>query len=595
MPYFITDRHPDCSGWAVVKENGDMIEGGCHRTKTEAIDHMVAASINEALPPGGEYDGDFRPANLRDLPDNYRPATSEDVPEGRACGNCIFFNEENLDEEGRAFCERWEEYVQGGFYCNAWQGEGEERAEPGELNVGDFVRWDSSGGTAQGRIERIETDGQINVPDSEFTINGTEDDPAALIRIYQETEDEQGDLQWNPTDTLVGHRFSTLTKIDPLRNFRDVERRQVDLSPPAYMRAAARRGLEYRAEGFGGEGLTDQTIREARAMANGTVTADKWNRIQAWIARHLVDLDAPAADPDHPDYPSPGVVAHLLWGSGPSKRAAERALAYAEGVVARLEEENAGRARGKNVASFEVRVNAVDFDMRDEEDGMRFEGYAAVFNEPSRPLPGGMRGQSFTERIAPGAFLRSLKSRNDIKLLWDHNTGQPLASTRSGTLKLREDQYGLRVTAQLANTSTGRDAAELIRTGVIDAMSFGFTIPRNGDEFNADGTERILREVMLHEVSIVSFPAYEQTAGTTTVRGLAKVAQRSGVDVDALADALLKLENGETMTEDDTRVLTDVLDSIAPEKTEDGEVNSDDHGKAMLELKKKKLQLLMGL
>lgn len=595
MPYFITDRHPDCSGWAVVKENGDMIEGGCHRTKTEAIDHMVAASINEALPPGGEYDGDFRPANLRDLPDNYRPATSEDVPEGRACGNCIFFNEENLDEQGRAFCERWEEYVQGGFYCNAWQGEEEERAEPGELNVGDFVRWDSSGGTAQGRIERIETDGQINVPDSEFTINGTEDDPAALIRIYQETEDEQGDLQWNPTDTLVGHRFSTLTKIDPLRNFRDVERRQVDLSPPAYMRAAARRGLEYRAEGFGGEGLTDQTIREARAMANGTVTADKWNRIQAWIARHLVDLDAPAADPDHPDYPSPGVVAHLLWGSGPSKRAAERALAYAEGVVARLEEENAGRARGKNVASFEVRVNAVDFDMRDEEDGMRFEGYAAVFNEPSRPLPGGMRGQSFTERIAPGAFLRSLKSRNDIKLLWDHNTGQPLASTRSGTLKLREDQYGLRVTAQLANTSTGRDAAELIRTGVIDAMSFGFTIPRNGDEFNADGTERILREVMLHEVSIVSFPAYEQTAGTTTVRGLAKVAQRSGVDVDALADALLKLENGETMTEDDTRVLTDVLDSIAPEKTEDGEVNSDDHGKAMLELKKKKLQLLMGL
>lgn len=373
------------------------------------------------------------------------------------------------------------------------------------------------------------------------------------------------------------------------------ERRDVDLSPPAYMRAAARRGLEFLREGFGGDGLTDKTIREARAMANGTVTGDKWNRIQAWIARHLVDLDAPAANPDHPDYPSPGVVAHLLWGSGPSKRAAERALAYAEGVVARLEEENAGRARGKDVASFEVRVNQMDFDLREEEDGMRFEGYAAVFNQPSRPLPGGMRGQTFTERIAPGAFLRSLKSRNDIKLLWDHNSGQPLASTRSGTLKLREDDYGLRVMAQLPNTTTGRDAAELIRTQVIDSMSFGFTIPRDGDEFNTDGTERILREVMLHEVSIVSFPAYEQTAGTTTVRGLAKVAERTGVDVDALADALLKLENGETMTEDDTRVLSEVLDSFAPEKTEDGEINAEDHGKAMLELKKKKLQLLMGI
>jgi hypothetical protein len=57
----------------------------------------------------------------RELPDNYRPATADDVPEGRACGNCIFFNEDNLDDEGRAFCERWEEYVEGGFYCNAWE------------------------------------------------------------------------------------------------------------------------------------------------------------------------------------------------------------------------------------------------------------------------------------------------------------------------------------------------------------------------------------------------------------------------------------------------------------------------------------------
>lgn len=56
-----------------------------------------------------------------DLPDNYRPATSDDVPEGRACGNCMFFNESNLDEDGNAFCEKWEEYVAGGNYCNAWE------------------------------------------------------------------------------------------------------------------------------------------------------------------------------------------------------------------------------------------------------------------------------------------------------------------------------------------------------------------------------------------------------------------------------------------------------------------------------------------
>jgi hypothetical protein len=115
------------------------------------------------------------------------------------------------------------------------------------------------------------------------------------------------------------------------------------------MRAAARRGLAYYEEGKGGDGLVDRTIREARAMASGSVTADKWVRIRAWIARHLADLDAPAAQPSSPDYPSAGVVAHLLWGSGPSKRAAQRALDYAEGVVSRIEAENEGRAKRRSI------------------------------------------------------------------------------------------------------------------------------------------------------------------------------------------------------------------------------------------------------
>jgi predicted DNA-binding protein YlxM (UPF0122 family) len=76
-----------------------------------------------------EYDKKKKRKKLyEDLPDNYRPATSDDVPEGRACGNCIFFNESNLDEDGNAFCERWDEYVAGGNYCNAWQGREEASA-----------------------------------------------------------------------------------------------------------------------------------------------------------------------------------------------------------------------------------------------------------------------------------------------------------------------------------------------------------------------------------------------------------------------------------------------------------------------------------
>jgi len=77
-------------------------------------------------------------------------------------------------------------------------------AKPGDLKVGDFVRCDSSGGSANGKIERIETSGSINVPDSSFTIEASEDNPAALIQLFRDGE---------ATDRRVGHRFSSLTKI----------------------------------------------------------------------------------------------------------------------------------------------------------------------------------------------------------------------------------------------------------------------------------------------------------------------------------------------------------------------------------------------
>jgi len=98
-----------------------------------------------------------------------------------------------------------------------------ERAAPDALSVGDFVSWGSSGGTARGEIERIERDGSINVPDSDFTITGTPDDPAALIRIYQSTDEG-----YEGTDRLVGHKFSTLTKISDLRYLSTSEVKAMD-------------------------------------------------------------------------------------------------------------------------------------------------------------------------------------------------------------------------------------------------------------------------------------------------------------------------------------------------------------------------------
>lgn len=85
--------------------------------------------------------------------------------------------------------------------------ENEVRAEPDELNVGDWVSWNSSGGEAYGQIESIERDGTIDVPDADVTVSGDEDDPAALIEVYRE-----GDDGWEASGVMVAHKFSTLTK-----------------------------------------------------------------------------------------------------------------------------------------------------------------------------------------------------------------------------------------------------------------------------------------------------------------------------------------------------------------------------------------------
>ncbi len=582
MPYFISDQ-TDCPEWAVVKEDGVVIT--CQPTKQDAIDQMVALSIAEEIEPGGEL-----------------------------------------------------------------------RAEPDELSVGDFVRWGSGDNVAQGRITRIVRDGEINVPDSSFTITGTADDPAALIRIYREGEDG-----WNSTDVLVGHKFSTLNKIPELRAIRELpdnyrpalaedvpegracgncfffneerineagdkawcerwddfvdggfycnawepdedndddeddnmgEIRAINQDAPAYMRAAARRGLEYYEQGLAGDGVTPGTIREARAMAEGTVSDDKWIRIAAWIARHLVDLDSPDANPNSDNYPSAGVVAHLLWGSGPSKRAAQRTKDYADSVVARIRAEETTRMTNKNkwldvaraialkidgpqAKQPEVRTNSVDFEVRAEGDGMSFTGYASVFNSPSEDLGG------FIEYVAPGAFRRSLQSRNEVKLLWNHDAGEPLASLRGGTMQLVEDERGLKVTAQLPNTTRGRDVAELLRTKVIDSMSFGFNVIK--DSWSADGKTRTLESVRLFEASIVSFAAYPAT--TATVRSTDQA-----IDPDRLADALLRLESGDDLDEAQATLITDVVGKL---KAQPEAEDVADNGLDLLDLKKKQFDLLL--
>jgi HK97 family phage prohead protease len=243
--------------------------------------------------------------------------------------------------------------------------------------------------------------------------------------------------------------------------------------------------------------------------------------------------------------------------------------------------------RGERVTKgIERRQIVRDLEIRAEGDGMTLRGYAAVFNSPSQPLP-------FTETIAQGAFRDSLNSRNDVKLLWNHDTGTVLGSTRAGTLKLSEDSKGLLVEANLPDTQAGRDAATLIKRGDVNAFSFGFRVPANGDEWpSAD--QRILKRVNVHEVSLVAFPAYTATEGTASVRAMteladkiARLAEIRGVSAEELTDALLALESGDELTERQGELLTDTLGKVLKQ---DPEVTNP---AALLDLKKKELDLLM--
>jgi hypothetical protein len=103
---------------------------------------------------------------------------------------------------------------------------------------------------------------------------------------------------------------------------------------PAYVQAAARRGLAYYEQGKGGDGLVPATIRAARDMAAGTVSDAKVRLMGPWIARHIVDLEAPQnSDPNHPDYPGAGAVAMLLWGAGTTPEQALRTQRWAEAAA----------------------------------------------------------------------------------------------------------------------------------------------------------------------------------------------------------------------------------------------------------------------
>jgi len=272
---------------------------------------------------------------------------------------------------------------------------------------------------------------------------------------------------------------------------------------PQFIRDNAQRGLDYLAEGFGGDGLTEGTKRAAREMAAGRISDDKVRKMAPWFARHKADGQAPQnKDSSDPGYPGAGLVAWLLWGGNANFD--DAAQDWAQRQIDKLDNET-NKARSKMKKTERRTFTVRDIEARQADDGtMRMAGYAAVFNEASVPLP-------FIEKIAPGAFRKTLSETPDVRLLVNHE-GLPMARTKNGTMRLSEDERGLFFEAELANTQEARDLYTLVERGDVDQMSFAFRVIRQN--WSKDRSERTLTEVSLADgdVSIVTYPAYPATS-----------------------------------------------------------------------------------
>ncbi len=316
------------------------------------------------------------------------------------------------------------------------------------------------------------------------------------------------------------------------------EIRAVDLSAPSFIRDNAKRGLAYYEEGLGGDGLVPATISAARDMAAGRISEAKVRKMAPWFARHKVDGQAPSnKDSSDPGYPGAGLVAWLLWGG--DGNFSDRAQDWAQRKIDALNAEADSRRTMKKIERRTYTVRNVE--TRQEDDGkMRLSGYAAVFNDASVPLP-------FTETIAPGAFRKTLSETPDVRLLINHE-GLPLARTKNGTLKLSEDEVGLRFEAELPDTNEARDLYTLIERGDVDQMSFAFRVIRQ--KYNKDRTERTLTEVSLADgdVSVVTYPAYP----TTTVEAR-----------EHLANAIQAVKEGREISGESLIVLQSVFEKMS--------------------------------
>ena len=196
-----------------------------------------------------------------------------------------------------------------------------------------------------------------------------------------------------------------------------------------------------------------------------------------------------------------------------------------------------------------------------ENDAPKIVGYAAVFDTWADI------GGWFKESIRKGAFAKTIKE-NDIRALVNHNENYVLGRNKAGTASLREDKRGLSVEITPPITSWANDLMVSMRRGDVSQMSFGFYV--NKQEVDYEKDERVLTDVTLFDVSVVTYPAYP----TTSAEVRAQFKKSSAVDaatyqinsitidgtmsmVTVLDFIFAKIRAGEELTEEEAKVLAE--------------------------------------
>jgi len=162
------------------------------------------------------------------------------------------------------------------------------------------------------------------------------------------------------------------------------------------------------------------------------------------------------------------------------------------------------------------------------------EGYFALYEQETELF------KNTYEIISRGAFDNTIK--NDVRALWNHNTQFVLGRSKNGSLQLRADEKGLFGTIKLPKTQYAEDLYELVKRGDIDQASFGFNIlDEDLEELSNGGYRWRMKDIDLHEISVVTFPAYENTTVHARSRQIEQIETRK---LQEKKDALSKRLKG---------------------------------------------------